>query len=378
MKILVISSAAIQKSWQKKFEIIANDPSIQITLLLPKFWIENYRKIKVEINSNSIINYVIGKTVWKGFGNRYFFLNKLYSILRTLQPDIIHLEQEPWSLIAFQTVLFRNLVVPRSRIIFRTSRSFDHKLKFRRLTRVIEKYTYQNSDFALPLSQKAAQLLRQRGFKKRMEVIPNGVDTKLFRKRNGALMRKSLGIDSIFTIGYVGRFIKEKGLDILLKAVSGLSQDFRLLFVGEGPYKKELVHLSNRFGINEKLHLVGTISPDQVPLYLNCMDILVLPSYKSSNWEEFFGRVLIEAMACEVSVIGSDSGEIPNVIGKAGIIFESKSFDSLRKALERIMGNGNIRLDLGKMGRLLVKNCYSWERISAKTKDVYFELLKRN
>ncbi|MBC8487939.1 MAG: glycosyltransferase family 4 protein [Bacteroidetes bacterium] len=375
MKVLVISHAAIQRSWQKKFAEITKDQSIQITLLLPKYWIENYHRVRVEINTKSKLNYVVGKTVWKGFSNRYFFLTKFCNLLKTLQPDIIHLEQEPWSLIALQTAFYRNCILPKCRIIFRTSRSFEGQLKLPWLAATIEKYTYKNSEFAFPLSKRAAQLLERRGYKNGIEVIPNGVDTDLFRKLDATMIRKSLGIDSAFTIGYIGRFVKEKGLGILLKAVGGIDQDFRLLFVGDGPYKNDLINLSNRLGINEKLHLVETIPADQIPLYLNFMDVLVLPSYKTGNWEEFFGRVLIEAMACEVTVIGSDSGEIPNVIGRAGLIFKSKNVDSLRIALERVMDDDDFRWNLSKMGRALVKNYYSWERIAEKTKDVYFKLI---
>lgn len=378
MKVLVISQAAIQKSWQKKFAEIAKDPSIQITLLLPKYWIENYHRVKVEINSKSNLNYVIGNTVWKGFGSRYFFLTKYYTLLKALQPDIIHLEQEPWSLIALQTVFYRNQVVSQCKIIFRTSRSFDHQLKLRRLAVAIEKYTYQNSDFAFPLSQKASEFLRICGYEKELEVIPNGVDTNLFRKREGSMIRKSLGLDSIFTIGYVGRFIKEKGLATLLEAASGLEEKYRFLFIGDGPYKINLLNLANHSGISTRLHLVETVPVEEIPLYMNCMDVLVLPSYKVGGWEEYFGRVLIEAMACEIPVIGSDSGEIPNVIGDAGLIFPEKNAAVLKKHIQTLMDDQKYRAELGKKGRERVEKYFSWEVISHNTAEVYRKVFKAN
>jgi glycosyltransferase involved in cell wall biosynthesis len=105
-----------------------------------------------------------------------------------------------------------------------------------------------------------------------------------------------------------------KGLATLLKAFSLLIQNpaCHLLIVGSGDYREEMLSLASQLGIRERMILVDAVPAEDVPRYINCMDVLVLPSITTPGWVEFFGRVLVEAMVCQVPVIGSSSGEIPN------------------------------------------------------------------
>ncbi len=115
-----------------------------------------------------------------------------------------------------------------------------------------------------------------------------------------------------------------------------------------------------------------------MPEYLNILDCLVLPSRTRENWKEQFGRVLIEAMACEVPVLGSSSGEIPNVIGEAGAVFPEGDSRQLGKILEDLMKNDIQRKELGKAGSQRVQNNYTQQKIAKDTFDVYSAILKRH
>jgi glycosyltransferase involved in cell wall biosynthesis len=112
-----------------------------------------------------------------------------------------------------------------------------------------------------------------------------------------------------------------------------------------------------------------------MPDILNELDVLVLPSLTRSNWKEQFGRVLVEAMACEVPVVGSSSGEIPNVIGDAGLVFPEGDAQQLQQMFFTLMSDKNLRLELGQRGRARVLDCYTQERIAAHTHAIYLELL---
>jgi len=112
----------------------------------------------------------------------------------------------------------------------------------------------------------------------------------------------------------------------------------------------------------------------EMPSYYNRLDVLVLPSLTRPNWKEQFGRVLIEAMACGVPVVGSDCGEIPNVIGQAGLIFPEGDADELRARLERLMGDPYLRMRLARLGRERVLARYTQARIAAETCEVYRHL----
>ena len=118
---------------------------------------------------------------------------------------------------------------------------------------------------------------------------------------------------------------------------------------------------------------IDAVPPEEVPAYINCMDTLVLPSRTTAGWVEFFGRVLIEGMACEVPVIGSDSGEIPHVIDDAGLIFHEADADALAERIGQIANNASLRNDLVARGLTRIED-FTWETIAERTYQVYQEL----
>jgi glycosyltransferase involved in cell wall biosynthesis len=105
------------------------------------------------------------------------------------------------------------------------------------------------------------------------------------------------------------------------------------------------------------------------------LDIFVLPSRTTKTWKEQFGRVLIEAMACETAVVGSSSGEIPHVIGDAGLIFEQGNVQHLREQITRLISRPSDRRRLGQTGRLRVLNQYSMGHVAEKTVALYERML---
>jgi glycosyltransferase involved in cell wall biosynthesis len=111
-----------------------------------------------------------------------------------------------------------------------------------------------------------------------------------------------------------------------------------------------------------------------MPDYYRGLDLLVLPSRTRPNWKEQFGRVLIEAMATGVPVVGSDSGEIPHVIGDAGIIFPEDDVVTLRETIEKIMGDEELRRRLAQAGRERVLERYTQAQIALETYQVYQEI----
>ncbi|HET7377731.1 MAG TPA: glycosyltransferase, partial [Anaerolineae bacterium] len=112
----------------------------------------------------------------------------------------------------------------------------------------------------------------------------------------------------------------------------------------------------------------------QLPEYCHSIDVLVLPSRTKSNWKEQFGRALVDAMACGVPVIGSNSGEIPNVIGDAGLIFPEGDVDALSEYLIKLQNNPALRADLAKRGRQRVLDHFTQAKIARKTYEVYQRL----
>jgi glycosyltransferase involved in cell wall biosynthesis len=172
----------------------------------------------------------------------------------------------------------------------------------------------------------------------------------------------------------VGRLVYEKGIHLIFYAVKDFDFNYKVLVIGSGPYKKNLETIAKKLNIDKKVIFLDWIRYNQLPDYYNCMDVLVLPSLTTPNWKEQFGRVLIEAMSCEVAVIGSSSGEIPIVIGECGLLFKENNVDELREKLLFLFKNCEIRKNLAKKGRKRVEENFDRRLLDKKTYQIYKSL----
>jgi len=171
--------------------------------------------------------------------------------------------------------------------------------------------------------------------------------------------------------------VEEKGLRTLLEAAAGLEGDFQLLFLGRGPFRDDLARLVAAHDLADRTVFIESVPHEQVPAYVNCLNCLVLPSLTTPSWKEQFGHVLIEAMACGVPVVGSDSGAIQEVISDAGLIFPEGDAEQLRGRLVRLMGDAALRERLSQAGRERVLAHYTDERIAEAIWQVYQEVMKQ-
>ncbi|WP_321389373.1 glycosyltransferase family 4 protein [Emcibacter sp.] len=135
-----------------------------------------------------------------------------------------------------------------------------------------------------------------------------------------------------FTIGYVGRIDQMKGVPVLLKALSELDIPFKAILVGAGPFMEESEALLKRYNLSSRCILVGAIPNKELPEYYNSFDVLVFPTL----YQESFGNVAIEAMACGKPVIASRSGAIPDYVSHRfnGYLFEPGNDEELARLLK--------------------------------------------
>jgi len=152
-------------------------------------------------------------------------------------------------------------------------------------------------------------------------------------------------------IGFVGRLTRAKGLDVLMEAMEkvGGTRPWSLLFLGSGEYQEKVQEWAAKNGWSNRV-LVKLAKHSEVPRYLGCMDFMVAPSQTMKNWREQFGRMIIEAFACGVPVIGSDSGEIPFVIDDAGKVVAEADVAAWAQAIAELLDNPEKREELKSRG----------------------------
>lgn len=193
---------------------------------------------------------------------------------------------------------------------------------------------------------------------------PLGVDVELFRPDldAGRRVRTALGWgDGPPVVGYVGRFVPEKGLDLLMSALDGLGSGWRALFIGGGVMEPAL----RRFGARQGDRVRVVSAPhDRVPDYLNALDVLCAPSQTASHWREQFGRMAIEGFSCGVPVVSSDSGELPHVVGNAGIVVREDDEAGFRDALGSLLDSPSRRRELGERGLARAREVYAWPHVA--------------
>ena len=212
-----------------------------------------------------------------------------------------------------------------------------------------------------------------------------GVDESLFKPEPQVELKDSLGIKTDdFVVGFVGRFVEEKGLLTLTKSLAGLQEKkWKWLLLGRGELQAKLLETATALGIKERLIFVESVPHNHVQKYINLMNTLVLPSettYKfktltSVGWKEQFGHVLIEAMACKVPVIGSESGEIPHVIGDTGLVFPEGNIEELRNRLMQLMEQKELAESLGQKGYEKAMSQYTNKALARQLLSFYQELV---
>jgi glycosyltransferase involved in cell wall biosynthesis len=173
----------------------------------------------------------------------------------------------------------------------------------------------------------------------------------------------------------VGRLVEEKGIEILLHAVRKLQGPWMLQILGDGPDRKRLEQMAQWLGVAPRVTFDQKMPSSHLPNYFSGLDVLVLPSLSRSNWKEQFGRVLIEAMACDVITVGAESGAIPEVIGEAGLTFPEGDVDALHDRLQRLLEDTGLRQELRQKGHKRVTENYTQAAIARHTIEVYRQVL---
>jgi len=363
MRVLMLSKACIVGIYQPKLEAIARR-GVELTVLVPPAWQDERGVQKLERSHTA--GYQLREIPIRFNGN--FHLHHYPTLgreMRACKPQLVHIDEEPYNLATWQALFHarrggaKSLFFSWQNIL----RAYPPPFSWG------EGYTLRKADYALAGTDEAADALRRKGYAGKLAIIPQfGTSASLFRPAEART-------DRPFTIGYIGRIVPEKGLRILLRAAARLGGDWRLRLVGGGSALAEMQALAMSLSIGDRVEFIGQLPSADLPAEYHKLDALALPSLTRANWKEQFGRVLVEAMASGLPVIGSDSGAIPGVIGDAGRVVPEGDVEGLAKALRQVRDQPALRADLIERGRARFLTHFTHERIADATVAVYREML---
>lgn len=375
LRVLWIWHAAVVAEYQKPVQLLGMCPDLDMTLLVPRQWPERAGEmVRAESLPHRTYWLIKGRVFFTGFYYIYFFPNLLFSLLR-LRPDVIYCYEEAHTFMAALVLGLRKLFLPKSRVFLYAAQNI--KKRYPLPFRLFERYCFRRADAILACGKLVAATLRLKGYKGKLIVVPLPTDTAGFApdERSRFNGRGRLGFsEGDMVIGYAGKLAEEKGLRVLLDAFAALGEErknLHLVLAGGGAFREELLKAAMERGISDRVHLPGVIHNSDLPAFMNSLDIFVLPSETRSNWREQFGRVAVEAMSCGVPVIGSTSGEIPYVLGGAGLLFREGDANELAERLRLLVADAMLREQVGRRGRERVFDLFSMEKVAAQHYALY-------
>jgi len=292
----------------------------------------------------------------------------IVAALREHRPHLIDMGHEPYSIAGAEILTLCSWFAPRVPIVMQTNQNILHN--YPPPFNWLEQRAFRRVAAAYACSETVVEVLRAKGFDKPAPIVPFGVNTEAFRPRPAERSGQPL------TIGFVGRMLPGKGLNVLADALERLRNGaWQLLVVGDGSEREGFERKLLESGLRDRAEFTGAINFALVPDYFHKLDVMVIPTETTKRIREQFGRVIVEAMASRVPVIGSTCGAIPEVIGDAGLVFPEGDAAALAGTLKQMLSDQGLRERLAAAGLERVKQ-YSWERVAEKTYALYLQVIR--
>ena len=192
-----------------------------------------------------------------------------------------------------------------------------------------------------------------------LAIIPAVVDLERFRPGLDARgPRAKLGLEGKRVVVFTGRLVPHKGVDVLLRALRELPADVHLVVVGSGPRLVDLLGISRRIGVADRVHFCASVTDDELPSYFALADVFAFPS---QNRLEGFGLAVAEAMACGLPVVTSDMPGVREVIddGVQGLLVEPLLAEDLAAKVRTLLDDRTRARAMGAAGRRRAEERYS-------------------
>lgn len=281
----------------------------------------------------------------------------LTTLLRDLRPDLLQIEAEPHSrAAAAATAVARRLRIPT--VVFSwesLAREYPYFARRRR------NLALAHASGVLGGNSLAAALLRSMAPTARHAAIPQ------FGITVPSLPDARAGVGLV--IGFIGRLVPERGVDLLLQACNHVHGAWSLALLGTGPEQEGLEALAQRYGQASRIRWLGGVGRDAIDSFWTEIDVLVVPSRATPDWVERHHPLLLEAMARAIPVVTTDTGALPELVGDAGIVVGEA--EPMGLALQQLLADPEDRRRLGLAGRQRVLGHFSESAIAERTLEFW-------
>lgn len=296
-----------------------------------------------------------------------FALSKLNALLRNGRYDIFHY------FFSLPTGLFTLLPgVSRSIPYIVSLRGsdvpgydpFNTKLTFlHHLLKPVTKKIWRRSKYIVAVTNSLRELALETMENLKIEVIPNGVDTDIFKPS-----KENKEDRSCFTLICIARLVKRKGIEHILSAIAELrTENLRLSIVGTGDHENYLKQQCHDMSLTSVVDFKGFCQRDQLPELYAQSDAFILTSRA-----EAFGNVFAEAMSCGLPVICSNVGGIPELVtAKNGVLVEPEDIAGIKNAILTLKHSKELREQMGRASRERIMKHYRWPQIAERFLKLY-------
>jgi glycosyltransferase involved in cell wall biosynthesis len=344
----------------------------EVTVAAPKLVRTDVRKILLERDGREASRL----EPFNAYATRYLHVMMFGTRLREIFAegwDMVHIFQDPYIVPGWQAAHWTPSGTP---FVFFTAQNL--RKSYPPPFSWMERYCLDRCTGWIGCGDTVIHALLKKGYgAKPYRRIGFGVDIEEFRSDDERRhrVREKLGWgDSVPVVCFLGRLVEQKGLELLMRVLDKVRAPWRALFIGGGPMQKQVEEWAKNYP--DKARIVS-VSHGEVPAYLNAADILCAPSQTMKDAREQFGRMIIEGFASGLAVVGSDSGEIPSVIGDAGVVAGEKDEAAWVRALERLLEDRAWREELAKRGRERAVEKFAWPVIARQHIEFFEELLDR-
>jgi glycosyltransferase involved in cell wall biosynthesis len=374
MKLLILDQTAQRPEDRTFYRALALALGEPVTLITPTTWPREWGMVAAVPDDVPLLRVLPERVVFTGRQHRVLYPS-LGKILRTIQPDILFVNAEPEDWVTWQVIRSIARHSPATFPVFMSWRNIPFvgegiPYKLPRLHIASERAVLASRSHCVARNADAVRLFADLGYH-HATYIPPAIDTGLFRPDD-----RPARLDSdLLHVGFVGRIHAQKGIADLIDAMAGVD-GADLTLVGDGPAASEFQLRAKRGGVENRLRWVPAVPQEQLPDILRSFDLLVLPSRTGRSWKEQFGRVLAEAMSCGIPVIGSSSGEIPRVVGDAGLTFPEGNSMALRDAIAHMRKNPAMMREWGTIGRERVLAEFAIPVVVGQYRTLFEKLLR--